>query len=277
LITTLNLSVNKPTYYEYSYALCAGGTYDFYGTDLSEAGDYTDTIANLIGCDSIVTVHLTINEPLKGAKYAEYCGESYLYEEGDGNEYKEGTYEVLLKTNDGCDSIVTLTVKQTFDVHDTLRITTCAGEIYSDEHFTVDKPGTYYYEEAQAGGCTMYYVLYFENYPSEMSIDTTVLLDDLEQLVLAIPLEYKAQADSILALIEAEGDYSDSILVVTPQGCDFTIYITLHVKEAMSIRDIYEDENGQKVLKVLYRDHLYIIRQDGWYSISGQKVQNPIR
>ena len=277
LITELTLTVKEPTTYDYDYVLCAGGTYDFFGEKLTEAGAYSHTISNKQGCDSIITVHITISEPLKGTKYAEYCGDAYVYEEGDGNEYTEGTHEVLLKTEAGCDSIVTLTLKQTFDVHDTLNVTMCAGDTYQDENFTVDKPGTYFYEETQMSGCTYYHVLYFDNYPTEMSIDTTVLIEDLPSLVLAIPAEYKAYADSIVALITEPGDYKDSIEVQTPAGCDFTIFVTLHVKDAMAIRDIYEDENGQKVLKVLYRERLYIIRQDGWYNAAGQRVENPIR
>ena len=69
---------------------------------------------------------------------------------------------------------------------------------------------------------------------------------------------------------------SGEIAIVTTEGCDFTLYLTLHVKDAMAIQNIYE-ENGQKVLKVFYQDHIYIIRKDGWYNVSGQKVEAPVQ
>ena len=273
LITVLTLTVNEPTTYEYDYALCSGGKYEFFGKELTVAGTYTDTIVNKAGCDSIVTVHLTINEPLTGTQYAEFCGEVYYYQ---GQPYSAGTHEVWTKNEQGCDSIVTLVLTQTFDVHDTLNVTLCAGETYSDENFTVNEPGTYYAETSTLSGCMIYSVLYFANYPTSMSVDTTVLLSDLATIELAIPDEYKPAAKEFIETIKESGDYSESIDVISPQGCDFTLYLTLHVKDAMAIQNIYE-ENGQKVLKVFYQDHIYIIRKDGWYNVSGQKVEAPVQ
>ena len=273
LITVLTLTVNEPTTYEYDYALCSGGKYEFFGKELTVAGTYTDTTVNKAGCDSIVTVHLTINEPLTGTQYAEFCGEVYYYQ---GQPYSAGTHEVWTKNEQGCDSIVTLVLTQTFDVHDTLNVTLCAGETYSDENFTVNEPGTYYAESSTLSGCVIYHVLYFGNYPTEMTVDTTVLLSDLATLELAIPEEYKPYAKEFIKTITKSGDYSKSIDVISPQGCDFTLYLTLHVKDAMAIQNIYE-ENGQKVLKVFYQDHIYIIRKDGWYNVSGQKVEAPVQ
>lgn len=273
LITVLTLTVNEPTTYEYDYALCSGGKYEFFGKELTVAGTYTDTTVNKAGCDSIVTVHLTINEPLTGTQYAEFCGEVYYYQ---GQPYSAGTHEVWTKNEQGCDSIVTLVLTQTFDVHDTLNVTLCAGETYSDENFTVNEPGTYYAETSTLSGCMIYSVLYFANYPTSMSVDTTVLLSDLATIELAIPDEYKPAAKEFIETITESGDYSESIDVISPQGCDFTLYLTLHVKDAMAIQNIYE-ENGQKVLKVFYQDHIYIIRKDGWYNVSGQKVEAPVQ
>ena len=273
LITVLTLTVNEPTTYEYDYALCSGGKYEFFGKELTVAGTYTDTTVNKAGCDSIVTVHLTINEPLTGTQYAEFCGEVYYYQ---GQPYSAGIHEVWTKNEQGCDSIVTLVLTQTFDVHDTLHVTLCAGETYSDENFTVNEPGTYYAEKSTLSGCMIYSVLYFANYPTSMSIDTTVLLSDLPTIELPIPDEYKPAVKEFIETIKESGDYSKSIDVISPQGCDFTIYLTLHVKDAMAIQNIYE-ENGQKVLKVFYQDHIYIIRKDGWYNVSGQKVEAPVQ
>ena len=265
IITTLRLVVNKPTTYEYNYALCAGGTYDFFGNELTVAGDYTDTIANILGCDSIVTVHLTINEPLTGTQRAEFCGETYTYQ---GQQYGPGTHEVWLKNEHGCDSIVTLILTQTTDVHDTLHVTLCSGETYSDENFTVNKPGTYYNESAAAGGCTIYRVLYFAYYDSVAYVVDSIYTTDLPYVNEELGLFYDEKTEA--------GIYQDTIYTTGTEGCDLTVYHTLNVIESQGILDIYE-EGGQKVLKVLYRDHIYIIRNDGWYTISGQRIDCPVK
>jgi hypothetical protein len=272
-IIKLNLTINQPQNEEYEVTICHGTTYVFGGDTLSVAGVYTDTIKDGNGCDAVVTLTLNIAEPLTGTHYAEFCGEAYYYQ---GKPYTAGTHEVWVTNEHGCDSIVTLILTQTYDVHDTLNITVCAGETYSDENFTVNEPGTYYAETTQLSGCVLYHVLYFDNYPSEMTIDTTVLLSDLAVLELVVPEEFKADVKDFIEGISESGEFSDSFDGTSPQGCDFTVIINLHVKDPMAIQNIYE-ENGQKVLKVLYQDHIYIIRQDGWYNVSGQKIAAPIQ
>jgi len=262
-IVTLRLTVNQPINEEYDVAICAGSSYLFGGKEISLPGQYTDTIIDVHGCNAIVTLNLTVNEPLTGTHYAEFCGETYFYQ---GQPYSAGTYEVMVKNELGCDSIVTLILKQTTDAHDTLSVTLCAGEIYSDENFTVNKPGTYYSETEGAGGCTIYHVLFFANYESEKSEVDTVYTADL-------PYEY---LDLYYGETTEPGVYVDTIYTVGAEGCDLTIYHTLYVIETEGILEVFE-EQGQKVMKVLYRDHMYIIRPDGWYNVSGQKVANPIR
>ncbi|MDL2312947.1 cadherin-like beta sandwich domain-containing protein, partial [Bacteroidales bacterium OttesenSCG-928-B11] len=46
-------------------AICAGGTYDFFGAVLTEAGTYSHTLQTIHGCDSIITLTLTVI-PLPG-------------------------------------------------------------------------------------------------------------------------------------------------------------------------------------------------------------------
>ena len=262
-IVTLRLTVNQPQNETLDVAICHGTTYLFGGEELSKPGTYVDTIIDNHGCEAFITLNLTINDPLTGTLNAEYCGEAYYYQ---GVPYAEGTYEVWIKNEQGCDSIVTLTLTQTYDVHDTLNVTLCAGETYSDEHFTANKPGTYYNEVAEAGGCTTFYVLYFANYESEIEVVDSVLTTEL-------PFTYM---DLYYSEGTAPGIYKDTIETTSVAGCDLTIYHVLYVLENQDIQNILV-ENGQNVMKVLYRDHIYIIRPDGWYNVSGQKVNTPVK
>ena len=262
-IVTLRLTVNQPQNETLDVAICHGTTYLFGGEELSKPGTYVDTIIDNHGCEAVITLNLTINDPLTGTLNAEYCGEAYYYQ---GVPYSEGTYEVWIKNEQGCDSVVTLTLTQTYDVHDTLNVTLCAGETYSDEHFTVNKPGTYYNEVAEAGGCTTFYVLYFANYESEIEVVDSVLTTEL-------PFTYM---DLYYSEGTAPGIYKDTIETTSVAGCDLTIYHVLYVLESQDIQNIHV-ENGQNVMKVLYRDHIYIIRPDGWYNVSGQKVDTPVK
>lgn len=55
----LSITINE---YERSASICAGGTYNFYGTILNSPGDYTAIVPSTTdGCDSSITLHLTID------------------------------------------------------------------------------------------------------------------------------------------------------------------------------------------------------------------------
>ncbi|MBQ8832801.1 MAG: choice-of-anchor J domain-containing protein [Paludibacteraceae bacterium] len=108
-ITTLLLTVNPPLTHEYSAYTCTGSTYYF--TEkypaLTASGKYVDTLQTAEGCDSIVTLNLTVSEMIDIQIYDTVCeGTSYLFE---GKAYdKPGKYEFEYTSVVGCDSIVTL-------------------------------------------------------------------------------------------------------------------------------------------------------------------------
>ena len=69
------------------------------------SGVYTQTIPNTSGCDSIITLHLTINKKFT-QQTREIC-EGDLFFAGGGYQNTSGTYVDTLQTVQGCDSIVT--------------------------------------------------------------------------------------------------------------------------------------------------------------------------
>ena len=88
------------------------------------------------GCDSTVTLHLTIGQTV-GEFSAIACG-SYTWE---GETYTEsGDYEHIYTSSEGCDSVVTLhlTVTAVDSVH--LYDEICAGGTYSDYGFSYTAP-----------------------------------------------------------------------------------------------------------------------------------------
>ena len=72
---------------------------------LASSGTYVDTLQNVSGCDSIVTLNLTIHNSATGDTTATACDSFVWY----GNTYTStGTYSETLQTSTGCDSVVTL-------------------------------------------------------------------------------------------------------------------------------------------------------------------------
>ncbi|MBO7651367.1 MAG: carboxypeptidase-like regulatory domain-containing protein, partial [Bacteroidales bacterium] len=64
-VVTLHLTINSSTTNEISAQMCSGVPYTYEGETFTEAGTYTVTLTNSVGCDSIVTLTIT---------YASNCG-----------------------------------------------------------------------------------------------------------------------------------------------------------------------------------------------------------
>jgi len=59
-VVTLNLLVNQPSASSLSVALCPGGSFAVGGQSFNSSGTYTVTLVNAVGCDSVLTLTVTV-------------------------------------------------------------------------------------------------------------------------------------------------------------------------------------------------------------------------
>ncbi|NCW47802.1 MAG: hypothetical protein EBV95_06740, partial [Actinobacteria bacterium] len=106
-IVTLNLTVNQPSATTINQSICAPNSYTFDGQTLTTSGTYMDTLTNAAGCDSIITLNLTVNQPSASTISQTICApNSYSF---NGQSYNaSGTYTATLSNAVGCDSVITL-------------------------------------------------------------------------------------------------------------------------------------------------------------------------
>lgn len=81
------------------------GSVDVNGTTYSATGTYTQTLVSSIGCDSILTINVTINEPSSSTENVTICNR---YDWNAGVYTISGTYTFTGVNAAGCDSTVTL-------------------------------------------------------------------------------------------------------------------------------------------------------------------------
>ena len=67
---TLNLTINQATTSTINASINEGESYSFNGQNLSTAGTYNATLQNAAGCDSLVTLNLTVNPVIEAGCYA---------------------------------------------------------------------------------------------------------------------------------------------------------------------------------------------------------------
>jgi gliding motility-associated-like protein len=100
---------NPTVYSGFVDSICVGSTYSFNGQSLNQAGVYIDTLQNILGCDSIVTLQLSLVSPSLSSISASICaGDNYVF--NGQNLTVSGQYSVTIPSVFGCDSVVQLTL-----------------------------------------------------------------------------------------------------------------------------------------------------------------------
>ena len=95
------LTIHPIEHTEFIMEAC--GSYNWNGTEYTENGDYEQTLQSIYGCDSIVTMHLTLIEAYQMSLVVDAC-DSY---EWNGVTYNtSGIYENAFTSIHGCDSTV---------------------------------------------------------------------------------------------------------------------------------------------------------------------------
>lgn len=132
----------------------ACGPFTWKGKTYTQSGNYADTTKNAAGCDSIITLLLTVNHSTTGEETETACDSL----EWNGKWYKEsGDYTYKTSNAAGCDSTATLhlTIHHSVSVmlKDTAICETDDGYEYIWGDTTITKAGTYTRHFKTAYGC----------------------------------------------------------------------------------------------------------------------------
>ena len=126
-IITTSLLVLSPVSLTQNATVCNGGNIQVGNNIYNVSGTYTDTLATLIGCDSIVITNLVVLPVITNSVSVSICGNDSLYA-GGAWQTTSGIFNDTLVTAGGCDSILvtSLTVNTSYSNSQSLAI--CAGD-----------------------------------------------------------------------------------------------------------------------------------------------------
>lgn len=132
--------------------ICAGESINFYGKPLQNAGIYTHTLATSTGCDSIISLTLSVLPNYEKTQKATLCaGESIFF--GGVQRSQSGTYLASLKSMDGCDSLIYLQLTVLPEIKSIINRTICFGESVQFDGNALTKEGTYTAVLQTKAGC----------------------------------------------------------------------------------------------------------------------------
>ncbi len=150
----LDLTVNYTTYGEMSAVSCDSYQWDWNSAIYTASGDYTyrDTVnQNSQFCDSVLTLHLTINHSATSDTTATACDLFVWYSNMGYDVSGDYEHQWWNVTTDGCDSILTLHLTINYSTETT--VTDTAEGSYSWHGTTYTESGTYTWNGTTAEGC----------------------------------------------------------------------------------------------------------------------------
>ena len=130
-------------------AICLGGSYQQGSHTYTTAGTYTDTLTSVGGCDSVVTIHLSVGNPVYDTVRPVGCGNGVIYR---GHTYTTSViFADTFRALQGCDSLYrTVNITVSSATSSTQSFTLCPGQRVAVGAHTYTVSGTYI--DTLAGG-----------------------------------------------------------------------------------------------------------------------------
>ena len=129
-------------------------TYTYQGITYTESGDYEYLIENPLGCDTLLTVHVQLNDTVHTTQYKSVCS-PYTW---NGITYDvTGIYQQTFTTVQGCDSIVTLYLNVGDQIMTSFAVSTCNDYTWNGTTYT--ESGLYEQTFTSAQGCDSIIIL----------------------------------------------------------------------------------------------------------------------
>ena len=292
-VVTLHLLEAKPASTSFSASICEGDYYKWNGEKYDTEGPHAQTLTTIHGCDSVVTLNLTVNDTYYTTKDESIVlGETFKW---DGDEYtEEGVYTKDYIAKNGCDSVVQINLSVITTVYSEFKKEICEGGFYewNNEKLSVQKDYRHtYLRPGKADSVVTLHLIvhpsydkpaenvtvkeselpylwqgverYEEKYYTEMLKTETFLCDSLVHLNLKILHTIYKTVDSTIC----KGSYilwndlhcdeaKDYVAhLTTAAGCDSIV--TLHLKHYADPKEESKDGGTCKGTPYIWHDQPY--------------------
>lgn len=184
----------------------ACGSYTLGGTTYTTSGTYTTRIPNAAGCDSVITLNLTIRQNTSSTINQNVCASSYTL---NSQTYTvSGTYTQHLTNSVGCDSAITLNLTLRQPSSSSITADTC-GSSFTLNGQTYNSSGTYTQTLMNSVGCDSVLTL---NLTLRQPTSSTLNIDTCGTSVTLHGQTCNASGTYIMVLTNAAG--CDSVLTL---------------------------------------------------------------
>jgi gliding motility-associated-like protein len=215
-IVVLNLAIEQETYAALQVSACDAYEWPLNGQEYTEGGQYSDTLVNAAGCDSIVVLTLDLSFSKEERLFVEQCS-NYFWSLSGENYQNSGVYSVLLNTAAGCDSLVLLELTIFPEEEEVLEVSVCDAYTWGVTGLTYTESGRYEQLYFTDQGCDSLVVL-----------DLKVQSSDVNVMEVEACLGFYWEVTE--QYYELSGVYTDTL--VSSLGCDSVMVLRLGINQA---------------------------------------------
>ncbi len=200
-----------------------------------------ETLVSSIGCDSLVTIELTVVDAVTSMLDTMICAdEEFLYQGLTFDvDMPSGEFTFTNGSAFGCDSTVIINVEILEDAMSFLDTLLCADDvfIYQGVTYDIDNPmGEFVFDGAAANGCdsTVIITASFEEPNAEYSITTleddetqqiNITLDITPTSILWSPVDFLSCTDCLNPTVNSLFDLEYTVTIGYGSSCEFTLTI----------------------------------------------------
>ncbi|MCH8330895.1 MAG: T9SS type A sorting domain-containing protein [Bacteroidetes bacterium] len=184
----------------------------------TSSGNYMDTIANTVGCDSILTFNLTINQSSSGSITETAC-DSYTSPSGNYTWTSSGNYMDTILNVEGCDSVIAINLTISNATSSSITEDVCNTYTSPSTKYTWTASGTYLDTILNTAGCD-----------SVIAINLTIRISTSSSITESACDMYTSPSGNYNWTVS--GNYMDTIPNIA--GCDSLISIMLMISNSSS-------------------------------------------
>ena len=206
-----------------SVSECSSYTWSANNETYTESGEYTELFSDASGCDSLVTLDLTITGPSEGFDVQSAC-ESFTWIDGVTYTENNNTATFLLTDSNGCDSTVTLdlTINTSTSGIDTQ--VACGDYLWIDGNVYSESNNTASFTLVSSTGCDSVVTL-------DLTFTNLIETSDIQQ------------ACSEYTWIDGNTyteDTSVTFMLTSLNGCDSLVTLELTIVSILETTDVQE-------------------------------------
>jgi gliding motility-associated-like protein len=227
-VATLQLTVNNTGLTNQSRSVCRSQLpLSWNGLTINQAGSYTRTLTGVAGCDSTVSLVLTVTDTAFSNTRISLCAGDVPYV-WNGNSYSvSGIYRKSFTAASGCDSVAVLDLLVRNPILTEQSSSVCANELpYRWQSLLLTESGNYADTLADVNGCDSVLRLSFTVYPvplaPRLGNDTLICSGERFDLRPGIYSSYRWQDNSTASIytVSAPGTYH--VRVADANGCSLS-------------------------------------------------------